>query len=149
MLTSGEVWDPSSVDNIPEEIKPEKRVHLSAPSSITLMIMGVSYHQSTPNFPTIIHQKQLPTHDEEGKTSGTFFAPSFAPGVSKSSSEVTKAHGITCGLQLFHDVLEHPVGHQVVEGDNQEEGVVVGDSVSDKIMKHDFAEPERDKPRWN
>ena len=37
----------------------------------------------------------------------------------------------------------------MVEGDNQEGGVVVGDSVSGKTMKHDFAEPERDKPRWN
>ena len=37
----------------------------------------------------------------------------------------------------------------MVEGDNQEGGVVVGDSVSGKTMKHDLAEPERNKPRWN
>ena len=104
----------------------------------------------------------MPTHDEGGKTSGTSFAPSFAPDVSKSSSEITKGHGITHGFQLHHDVLKHPINDQhcgksdetlqetlVVKGDNQEGGVVVGDSVSDKTMKHDFAEPERDKPRWN
>ena len=152
MLTGGEVWDPGSFGDTPEVVKDKGGSHFLALSSISSKTGGVSTHQDTPNSPTIIHLRQVSTHDEGGKTTCT----SFASNISNFSPPSTKKQGITHDPYLLHDTLKHPVDHLhceestgasqgtlMVEGSDQEGGVL-GCPVSGSTNNHDLADARRD-----
>ena len=96
MLTSGKVWDPSSIGDVSERTKSRREVHFSAPSSIILKTRGAS---ASSKFPTIIHLRQLTTYDVEEENTSTSFA-AFAPKSPNFLNEVTSEADIIHGFKL-------------------------------------------------